>query len=178
MAGEIIIDDFIHLSSAAATITISEVAIQPLQMAPTQLNPLPVLSHVIFDLVELADNTALVLLQYLLLLLVQLLPQRLKGKLETHEVGVEDIVEHPLAVRHLLHLQPQLALGLMQLLLFEAKHCPYAGVGLVDGQHLVSCVSSLQERFDGDALVEAVHADHAAASLQVLLLAECSDRPD
>lgn len=70
VAGQIIIDYFIHLSRAAATISISEVAIQPLQMVPTQLNPLPVLSHVIIDLAELRHYPTLVLLQDFLLPLV------------------------------------------------------------------------------------------------------------
>lgn len=81
-------------------------------------------------------------------------------------------------MRHPLHLEAQFARGLLQLLLFEGEQDSNARVGLVDGQHLVARVPALEEGLDGDALVEAIHADHAAASLQVLFLIECSHGPD
>ena len=74
VAGEIVIDDFIHLGSAAATVTGSYVAVHPLQVTLTQLDPPSALSHISIYLVKLTDYPALILFQDLLLLLVQFFP--------------------------------------------------------------------------------------------------------
>lgn len=38
----------------------------------------------------------------------------------------------------------------------------------------MSCVPALKKRFNRNALVKAIHADHAAAALHMFLLVECS----
>lgn len=60
------------------------------------------------------------------------------------------------------------------MLLLKIKHASNAGVGLVDRQHLMSCMFALKDRLDGDALIKAIHANQTTTAFHMFFLIKCS----
>lgn len=114
-----------------------------------------------------ALDSFLIVIQHLYLLFCDLFFQVFKGHLDLDSIGIQDIIQHTLAVNEPLLLEATLGNSLLQSFLLLKKDVLDLVVSLAEGQDLVTRVFACQIIIDRETSIKTVHTDHAATVLPV-----------